>query len=408
MPKEPDQAVQAEEVRTGDEAKGGDAGGSSLQKTDTTKSIDERIAEADTPEALERLTQELASTPAPKESAAQEQSEEKEKEGAEKDEGGEGEKKGEGEEKESGESKEKTEAGDDAAKEKTEEEAEKDEDDGEGDEFSKSQQIRTRIADGDEVGKLTLVILKGNSGRVKAGLKPLSLEAATAQAKHELGLDKAKEDGGEGKTGEGKEKSDLPDSPEAVDAKIKELREQKAKVWRDEVDMDKVNAIEEQIDQLRELKLTLREKAVTTEKTAEQEYDRQFEASKTQAVESYPFVSEPDSEAAKRMQEIDAEMEQSKDPTFHDPNKPLIIAQMVAKELRIAPRRKGGQEAKSEVKEKAGAAVKTAAKPPVGKSVVASGSNRTVTQTTQSSQREAAIDKITSIEELKKFGVAGD
>jgi hypothetical protein len=252
-----------------------------------------------------------------------------------------------------------------------------------------------------------MVILKGNNGRLKAGLKPLTVEAATAQAKHELGLDKAKENDSEDKSGEGKEQSGLPTTLEAVDAKIKELREQKAKVWRDEVDMDKVNAIEDQIDQLRERKMELREKAVTTEKTAEQEYDRRFEDSKAQAVDSYSFVSEPESEAAKRMQEIDAEMERSKDPTFHDPNKPLIIAQMVAKELRIAPRKKGEAKEEGQKSKQGGEAAKPLTKPVV-KSVVASGANRTVTKTTQQSQQLAAIDGIKSLADLKKFGVGGE
>ncbi len=72
---------------------------------------------------------------------------------------------------------------------------------------------------------------------------------------------------------------------------------------------------------------------------SEAEYRRQYEASKTRAAEIYGFVSQPDSPAAQRMAEVELLMKEYGDPVFNDPNKPLIVAQMVAKEMSIAPRK---------------------------------------------------------------------
>lgn len=425
---ESDQAVQADKVRAGEEkAAGGDAGGSSLQKTDEKTNFDKRLEGADTPEKLLQLTRELAEEPA-KEEETKEKSE-----GAEAGEGREG----EAGKEEDGEAKEGADAGGDAAdgaegkedggeggegkEEGSEEKAKEGEEGKEADESDKdeaeeadpdwakkSQQFRGRIAKDDKVGALTIVIMKGNANRVKAGLKPLVLEEAIAQAKHELGLDRAKEaDGKEGK--EGQEKSDLPETLEATDALIKQLRTERSKAMTEELDLAKADQLDLKLDRLREHKFTLREQTATQEKEAVAEYNRRFDESKSAAAEAYDFVGDPESEAAKRMEEIDQEMEARSDPAFHDPNKPLIIAQMAAREFRIAPKKKAagkkeGGEAKSGGE---GGEKKTTTAPAGKKSVAASGASRTVEKTTQQGQKLAAIQAAKTPADLEKFGVGG-
>jgi hypothetical protein len=67
-------------------------------------------------------------------------------------------------------------------------------------------------------------------------------------------------------------------------------------------------------------------------------YDRTFDASEEKAIRLYDFVSDPNSTGRKRMLKIEADLLANDDPLYYDPNKPLIIAQMVAKEMRIAPK----------------------------------------------------------------------
>lgn len=65
-------------------------------------------------------------------------------------------------------------------------------------------------------------------------------------------------------------------------------------------------------------------------------YDRAFDISDAEAVRLYDFVSDPNSVGHKRMLEIEADLLAKNDPIYYDPNKPLIIARMVAAELHIA------------------------------------------------------------------------
>ncbi len=67
-------------------------------------------------------------------------------------------------------------------------------------------------------------------------------------------------------------------------------------------------------------------------------YEAAFSVSDAKAVELYDFASDPNSEGSKRMLEIDDALKANGDPLYNDPNKPLIIAQMVAKEMRIPPK----------------------------------------------------------------------
>ena len=90
-------------------------------------------------------------------------------------------------------------------------------------------------------------------------------------------------------------------------------------------------------------------------------------------MEFYPDAAKEGSPLFNRMAEIHATLEETSDPLLHDPNKALVIAQMAARELQIAPRRAASAPAQ-----------RTAAKPngqrgpatPMTASMPAAGSQR--------------------------------
>ena len=67
-------------------------------------------------------------------------------------------------------------------------------------------------------------------------------------------------------------------------------------------------------------------------------YNQQLAASRARAAALYDFVRKPDSVGGKRMLEIERQMAVNDDPRYYDPNMPLIIAEMVAKEMHVAPK----------------------------------------------------------------------
>lgn len=134
------------------------------------------------------------------------------------------------------------------------------------------------------------------------------------------------------------------------------------------------------------------------------EYNADFSKSEAQASELYDFAGKPESEGGKRMSEIEADMLATGDPLYFAADKPLRIAQMVAREMNIAPKRKGA--APAPAKPAAPAAVATPVKP---KSVLPGGSSRTVPATTTPANTMAQeISAAKTIAELravkKKYG----
>jgi hypothetical protein len=135
---------------------------------------------------------------------------------------------------------------------------------------------------------------------------------------------------------------DTPAAEEIPDiADPAELRQQKKdleKKWRAAVkdleDDDAIAAIEKQIEDIDDL-IPQAEQAKV--KRTEQVVS-QFQAAAQKAVAMYPDAEKEGSPLYKRMAEIHAIMEANGDDTIHHPQKALLIAQMAARELRIAPR----------------------------------------------------------------------
>lgn len=129
---------------------------------------------------------------------------------------------------------------------------------------------------------------------------------------------------------------EIPDlgEPDDLRAKRKELDKQWRNAVKDLADDDAIAEIEKQIEEVDDLiPQAIEAKAKRTERVVSQ-----FQAAAQKAVALYPDAEKEGSPLYVRMAEIHATMEQTGDSTINHPQKALLIAQMAARELRIAPR----------------------------------------------------------------------
>lgn len=243
----------------------------------------------------------------------------------------------------------------------------------------------------DKVGRLALSIAKRN--------QDMTLEEAMERARTQLGI-KPKDAPGTPVA----PKSDLPETVDAVDTEIERLETLKAQKYT-ALEFEEVAKIERQMRKLDRHRVDLDRQAERQQVENAASYDRSFDTSHTQATKLYDFADKPESPGGKRMAEIDADLEANGDPLFHSPDKPLRIAQMVAAELKIAPRRPGKP-----------AAPATAAAPATGtpapkKQVLPGGGSRTTPPpVNQPSAIDTKIKGVRSINDLrairKEMGLA--
>lgn len=214
-----------------------------------------------------------------------------------------------------------------------------------------------RVPENDEVGRLALAFQKRN--------RDWTLSQALEAAQKQLGITPQKTEATEATpTG--------PQMPKTV-ADTQTVYEQTLADYRKamtEVRFEDAADLNAKLMQLTLHRSTLERRAEQQEVQQEQAYNDGFKASHAKASELYPFASDPASAGAKRMLEIDAELKANDDPLYYSPNRPLKIAQMVAAELNIAPKKKGTPAPAT------AAAPAPAAQPKKG--IVPSGSNRTV------------------------------
>jgi hypothetical protein len=257
---------------------------------------------------------------------------------------------------------------------------------GEGEDEDGKLPDRIRLTNFSEVEKLALQIKRTAE---KAG-KKMSLGEAEKNAMAMLGVtaNPTAEGAGDGAAAA----STLPATLADTDAKIAELKAQRTKARTVDLDFELADKLDNEIDALREHKSTLRESEARAASAEQAKYDNEFNASTKKAGELYDFVKQPDSAAYKRMQEIDRQLEASDDPLHRSPNKPLKVAQMVAAEMAIAPRALGAKPAAGAVTKVTQPArpATTQAKtvPPV---VAASGASRTSTSSTQGGELSQMI-----------------
>ena len=98
------------------------------------------------------------------------------------------------------------------------------------------------------------------------------------------------------------------------------------------------------------------------------------------------------------MVEIEQLLEETNDPLYRDPNKPLIVAQMAARELRIAPKAKGTAPAVKPTLKPAAPAVPPA-KP---KGMLPAGGSTTAPVANQNAELSSKLQQVQNPNDLKK------
>ncbi len=218
--------------------------------------------------------------------------------------------------------------------------------------------IRLNLAQEDKVGRLAISFMKRN--------RDMPMEEAVARARTQLGIKSPQEQAAAPATPE----STLPKTVDDTVAAIAQLRADRKKL-SGELRIDEAADLSDKIEDLIQHRANLERQSERQETEQATAYERQFDASEARAVELYPFAADPESAGAKRMREIEADLQSNDDPLYGSPDKPLRIAQMVAAELKIAPKRKGVPAAPAQ------AAAPANGVPVQKKQVIPSGGSRT-------------------------------
>jgi hypothetical protein len=250
-----------------------------------------------------------------------------------------------------------------------------------------AKRIRLRLPENDEVGRLASSFMTRN--------RDWTMEQAIAAAKDKLGI---KPEPDQGEAQKGQPKSDGPQSVEEVDRLADKLEDDKEKAMAD-YRLEDVAKIDRQLRKLDRQRADLQRQEAEAIQEAQAAYNEGFTSSQRRAAELYDFASNPESPGGKRMLEIEATLEETGDDLYYSPDKPLKIAQMVAKELNIAPRRKGAQPAAAAKP----AAAAAAAAPGPKKGILPSGGSHTAPAQSQANGVAAEVAKIRTPLELRRF-----
>jgi hypothetical protein len=242
--------------------------------------------------------------------------------------------------------------------------------------------LRISPREDDQVGRLAAAFQRRN--------RDWTLKECMAAAEKQLGI--APEQATPAAPKDTPGKPQLPQTVEAVDNTVNTLMEERTKAFS-ELRFEDVAKIDVQVRSLDLHRTKLERDAEKQQIQQAQAYDRGFVASENQAKALYDFASNPESPGGKRMQEIEAAMEQTGDPLYFSPEKPLRIAQMVALELNIAPRRKGAPPAPAK-------AAATTQAPQAKKQVLPGGS--TVPPVAKPNPIEAKITSARSPQDIRK------
>lgn len=194
----------------------------------------------------------------------------------------------------------------------------------------RSNRPRVQLPTNDEVGRLAISYQKRN--------RDWTLSEAIAAAEKQLGIKHPAPTAPDAT--QNQEESQLPQTVDAVTESIKQLRAERKKA-NAELRFEDSSDISDRLEDLIEHKSKLERQAEQSQIAKATQYDRDFTASEAKANELYEFTAQADSPGAKRMLEIEADLKALDDPIYYSPDKPLKIAQMVAREMNIAPRRKG-------------------------------------------------------------------
>lgn len=266
---------------------------------------------------------------------------------------------------------------------------------------AKGKQMRIRLRGDDAVGQKALELQRRN--------RDWTLEDCFAKARKDLGV----ADPNPAAPAAPAAAVDPLDTVEGIDARLVELRALRTSAI-DTLDYETVlKTLDPEIQDLRlkrgdvQRGIERREEQQRAQEERQQQadYDRlqsdytsAFEASRTQAGGLYDFVGNKDSQGYKRMAEIDAELQASNDPRWGDPDKPLKVAQAVAAELGIFPRKAGVKAPEAPAKPVA------AAPAPPKKQILPGGDGRTVPPaTTKFADFTKNLDTVKTPGDLEKM-----
>ena len=202
-------------------------------------------------------------------------------------------------------------------------------------EGDKPPQFRLRPAKGDKLGEQALWFMRRNPD--------MPLETAMQKARAQLGIQEPAVSTTTPTQEDQNPQAATPqvESLEALESKRVELRNQ-LKEARESLDYDEQARIQSELDDL--VYDAIPKAREATARQAQEQHTQTFTAiqlSAQKAAELYPDAAQEGSEFFNRMIEIEQALTHTGDPLINDPNKPLVIAQMAARELNIAPQRKG-------------------------------------------------------------------
>lgn len=182
-----------------------------------------------------------------------------------------------------------------------------------------------------------------------------------------------------------------PETVATVTARIKELREQHKQASAD-LELERAAELFDELEELRDKREELRITETTSkgqQQAKEQEaYDEAYRQAERITLAHYPAAADPDSPLVKRMVELDAQMRDLNDPNYHNPKKPLLLAQAAAVELGILMVKPGAPKPKP-------ISSRSPAQPASG--------NRGTTPGSQGRTAEDAILNATSLEEYERL-----
>lgn len=127
-----------------------------------------------------------------------------------------------------------------------------------------------------------------------------------------------------------------PTTREELKTRLRELEDLKDEALAD-MEFSRAKEIKEELRQMQDWFEGEFPKLENAAAEAETAYFTAFEQSQNRVLDFYPMAKDANSDFVKDMAAIDQALEATGDPRFHDPNKPLIIAQQVAQRRGILP-----------------------------------------------------------------------
>jgi len=163
--------------------------------------------------------------------------------------------------------------------------------------------------------------------------------------------------------------------------------------------------LQDKLFDLQQQEFRLTREADTKASRAQQEFHTTVDVSQRKALELYPDVAKADSPLVRRMEEIDADLQDSGNPLFDSPDKYLKIAQMAANDLGVAPKSKKAASTVAAVKPQG--QVQLPARPAAGTTSRAtqpppiSGGGARTTQSNAAQTLNEVLDKVTSLDDYE-------